>query len=529
MLPSKKNRWEILLFLIYYFCLNSDAFMPNCDHLLDKCQCHSTYATYYADIKETSKICLKMFKQKMSWADADKACRKEFSYLTTNDFINTVPAVLGRNASTLGEPVWTGIKRTPNGTFRGFYLKTSNYPELFTEDTDDDGFDQWAKGEPVHDCAAWIIESGHLITLPCETKLEFVCQNTGFPVYPVSGTLACPQSWLFYYHSPVTSKKCIRPFSFHPGTFMDQSEACSNIGGTVADIAVYLMSYNYLSRLNITGFRVSNNGGCIPAYLEAVVGGSDGSINCSHTVFICERDRQNISVTVKILPEISSLSNVKDGFLTCDVSFHGQTISNLEDKLQYIWLKDGKPIKNNHSQFWFRDVPNLGSALGHYRCGVTGEGLEDTYMSSEASLDWRPITRDCNPNLLEGTKWLSFNYSLCTKYLSTIKNSKIQCPESFKPLDENFCYMTYKDKHTYEEAEEVCNKRSSYLMDLEAISKTLLSKLELFSTYWISERRPSEWFEEENHSILHEDRQTPRCITVKKNGERRSLQYFAVR
>ncbi|GBO35298.1 hypothetical protein AVEN_74352-1 [Araneus ventricosus] len=131
-------------------------------------------------------------------------------------------------------------------------LKYENF--LIHRENGDNNSLGWAKGEPVHDCVALDIASGNLITLPCATELAFVCQNTGFPVYPVSGTLACPNNWLFYYHSPMTREKCIRPFSFHPETsFMDQSEACSNIGGTVADTADYTNSYNYFSRLNITG------------------------------------------------------------------------------------------------------------------------------------------------------------------------------------------------------------------------------------------------------------------------------------
>ncbi|GBO23453.1 hypothetical protein AVEN_260056-1, partial [Araneus ventricosus] len=272
----------------------------------------------------------------------------------------------------------------------------------------------WAKGEPVHVCVALDIASGNLITLPCATELAFVCQNTGFPVYPVSGTLACPNSWLFYYHSPMTREKCIRPFSFHPETsFMDQSEACSNIGGTVAVTADYTNSYNYFSRLNITGFRVTDGQPCQPKYLEAVVGGSTAKINCSHIVFICEHARRNFSPTVRILPEFSnSLSSANDSLLTCDVSFHGQNATAQDNQLHYIWLRNGIPTGNRGSLLQLNDIQESirwFSVPGQYLCGIMVEGFEDVYTSPHVMYSYS-VSVDRNPDQLEPTRFE--NYSL---------------------------------------------------------------------------------------------------------------------
>ncbi|CAL1285037.1 unnamed protein product [Larinioides sclopetarius] len=684
MLYTVKNHLRFLFHLCYFYMI-ADAFMPSCEDLLDKCQCHSTYTRYNNEgniVPNSTKICLKMFKERLTWSDADSMCRKEFSYLVNSYIISSVATVLWGNDSTLYNSVWIGIKRTSSRTSESKYFRISNYPELFTENGDDNSVG-WAKGEPVHDCVALDIASGNLITLPCATELAFVCQNTGFPVYPVSGTLACPRSWLFYYHSPMIREKCIRPFSFHPETsFMDQTEACSNIGGIVADTADYTNSYNYFSRLNITGFRVTDGQPCLPKYLEAVVGGSTTKINCSHIVFICEQARINISPTVRILPEISnSISSANDSFLVCDVSFYSQNITIEENQLHYIWLRNGIPTRNRGSLLQFSDIQESikwFSVPGQYHCGIMVEGFEEVYTSlrvmylySEVSIyittlegnaremdykdisqkgfklfkdfldnflltkskdifqdlneqewvfqngwlngnkaylkyylyvkrsdtliseklnenefyqklkdhlnrkdisfgtdketpivsqllsadtcfeehvpisetpyhgilvwketktksvsepmclkDWRMVTRECKPSLEEGAKWLPFNYSECTKYQPTIKDSKTQCPKGFKFLDENLCYTTFKDKNTYEAAEKICRSLSSYVMDLKAINEIrLLSKLETSSTYWISKRRSPECFVDDDYSILREDQRMPHCITVLPKGE----------
>ncbi|KAF8763939.1 hypothetical protein HNY73_022066 [Argiope bruennichi] len=93
--------------------------------------------------------------------------------------------------------------------------------------------------------------------------------------------------------------------------------------------------------------------------------------------------------------------------------------------------------------------------------------------------DWRLITRECKPSAINGAQWQPFDYSKCTKYQPAVKEMETTCPNGFKILDQNLCYVIYKDRKTFDEAEEICHNKSSFLMDLESLRKTkLLSELD---------------------------------------------------
>ncbi|GBM80750.1 hypothetical protein AVEN_96416-1 [Araneus ventricosus] len=162
--------------------------MPECRNAFDKCQCHRTYKQYnneMDDDQKTTKVCLKLYKsKKLNWKDADKKCKTEFSYLLFNYTENTAFVDFKKEGVNL---VWIGIRK-----LSGFYTSLSNYPSLFKESDGERGM-QWADDEPIYDCVALDISSGKLVTRSCSTQLAFVCQNNGFPIYPVSNKMKAGQ------------------------------------------------------------------------------------------------------------------------------------------------------------------------------------------------------------------------------------------------------------------------------------------------------------------------------------------------
>ncbi|GIY99960.1 uncharacterized protein CEXT_431991 [Caerostris extrusa] len=146
--------------------------------------------------------------------------------------------------------VWTGIRKISE-----FYVTQSDKPSLYKE-SNRELSKRWAPDEPVHDCVALDIVSDYLVTLPCNTELEFICQNNGFPIYPVTETLICPEEWLFFYQLPVSRKKCIRPF-IRSKNIDDAEETCLKSGSNIADLQdyfflAYIHEYLEYSRFWIT-------------------------------------------------------------------------------------------------------------------------------------------------------------------------------------------------------------------------------------------------------------------------------------
>ncbi|GFU45468.1 adhesion G-protein coupled receptor G6 [Nephila pilipes] len=587
-----------------------------------------------------------MFIEKVNWSDAEMICKKEHSYLM-NDRMDH--SFFHEFESKGINRIWIGIKK-----MSGFYLSSSYQPSLYKESVREWG-KKWHDEEPVHDCVALDISLGHLITLPCSTELQFVCQNNGFPIYPVTETLSCPDDWLFIYHLPMNRKKCIKAFK-RSKTIDDAEFTCWDLGSTVADLEDYFSMYNYLNSLNITGYGFTENSteACVTKIIESFLGNSVKSnvrLDCTDKLFVCEQDSRKISLTAKILPEISESflsSDTSKNILTCDVSLNGKSMSGMMNLLHFMWFKNGIPISVDSHLFQVGFYPDPIKVLlspvtrqGTYKCGVITEGFQDPYLSpavdyfySDVSTyiltlqgnakelkyqdfskiafrkfrsdlnrymasftgdlksfvpdvkwdfqeswfdghnatvkillyidrneslftviqnetesyrilrkyfeerklisekwdkfsmkiqsadvcfeerlpssnkdvlhwkdtiqtksavseplclnDWRLVTRECKPCISNGAKWVPFNYSICTSYQPSIKDLEPSCPEGFRALEQNLCYAIHRNKHSLEEAEEICWNKSSFLMDFKILKNTRISSelAIIFSRPW---------------------------------------------
>ncbi|GBN45897.1 hypothetical protein AVEN_187600-1 [Araneus ventricosus] len=382
----KKSSARIIPCLLCCLYVLTDALMPKCKDDFDKCQCHSTYSNEDMDGDKSPKSCLKLHSKKFNWLDAEAACKKEFSYLLYNYTNSSLIEDFRRKGVEL---IWIGVRR-----ISGFYVSLVE-EKLYKESTKHWG-KKWAEDEPVHNCVALHLSAGHLVTRPCTTELEFVCQNNGFPVYPVAETLACPEDWLMFYQLPVTRKKCIKPFKRSKA--VDNSlETCSKFDSNVAEYEDYFAVYTYMSTLSITDFEIKeNNTECVTEYIGSVLGRSlinNLNLTCSDALFICEKDTDNMSVTARILPEYSdsfSSANTSQSLLTCDVSVHGRNITGKESQLHFVWFQNGIPVpvdSHLHQLRFYADPTKVLSTpvirQGAYRCGVTIEGLQDLYESKE--------------------------------------------------------------------------------------------------------------------------------------------------
>ncbi|CAL1269308.1 unnamed protein product [Larinioides sclopetarius] len=690
MSSAKTSRIRFFSYFLCSLCVITGASMPECRNAFDKCQCHKTYKQYnneMDDDQKTIKVCLKLYKsKKLNWKDADMKCKTEFSYLLFNYTENTAFEDFKKEGVNL---VWIGIRKLD-----GFYTSLSNYPCLFKESDRERGM-QWANNEPIYDCVALDILSRKLVTRSCSTQLAFVCQNNGFPIYPVANTLACPEDWLLFYHADmeedkgrkknIVMKNCIRAFKR-----IDQytEQACSNIKSTkVDDDGYYITLYGYFSRLKIKDFpKLSGGNICIGKYIESALGGPlkviDTVVTCPEMLFICEQDFRNISLTTKIVPEIlNSLSTTNANLttFTCEVSFNDKNVIPIEEilkQLHFKWFKDEIPTSVGGNLLHLNSSSMIHQ--GSYHCEIRIEGLQDIYLSSEVSYfysdvstyiltlhgsstslsyedfskisfqnfisylnesmvafsigdvlsfadlnwklqkawlsginatvqvllyfkrnkslninlhdemeffnalqmhtsrkqetnrrfvgislilqsavicfeesvpsvetlyddillwkdaaqtksavsapmclnDWRLVTRECKASIIDGAKWLPFNYSMCTKYQSAIKDIKFNCPPGLRELESNVCYDVFKEEHTLEDAEGICDTRSSFLMNLNLLNNTrLLFELEISSKYWISEGTRTMKSKNETYSYHKMINRNFHCIVVNQiNG-----------
>ncbi|XP_055937332.1 uncharacterized protein LOC129966790 isoform X1 [Argiope bruennichi] len=679
MSSAKRSPSMIIPYLLCCLYVISDAVMPKCKDDFDKCQCHSSYTNDEIDGEKDPKNCLKLHSKTFTWFDAEAACKAEFSYLLYNYTNSSLIEDFRRKGVDL---IWIGIRR-----ISGFYVSIAE-EKPYKESIKQWG-KKWGEDEPFHDCVALHLSAGYLVTRPCATELEFVCQNNGFPVYPVVETLACPEDWFMFYQLPMASKKCIKPFKRSKA--IDNSlETCSKYESNVAEDEVYYALYSNMSALGIADFEIDeNNAECVTKLIGAVLGGSViSNLTCSDALFICEKDTGNVSATVRILPEYSdSLSsvNTSQGLLTCDVSIHGWNISGKENQLRFIWFQNGIPVpvdSHLHQLSFYADPTKVLSTpvirQGTYRCGVMIEGLQDTYVSKDLNYffsdvstyiltlegaasdlgyfdfsrigfrkfrnklnetmttftaglpeffpafewdyqkawsngnnatvqlllynkrndsqystsrtekelyqalrkhflqrqpisgksasfrlllqsadvcfeevvpssktshngillwkdtvqtksavsepmclnDWKLVTRECRPSVTDGARWISFNYARCTKYQPAVKDLEITCPNGFKELDRNLCYRVFKENHTLKEAKEICQNRSSYLMDLKSLNnRRIISELEISSTYWFSEKTGSGRIEEKSYNLLDDKNSNFNCFMTKRIKE----------
>ncbi|GIY80897.1 adhesion G-protein coupled receptor G6 [Caerostris darwini] len=374
--------------------------MPRCRGAFDRCQCHSTYTNFINKTEEqqnTTKNCLKIFTEKLNWFDADKTCQNEFSFLLHNNTGNLLFQELKNKNIKL---VWTGIRKISE-----FYVTQSDKPSLYKE-SNRELSKRWAPDEPVHDCVALDIVSDHLVTHPCNTELEFICQNNGFPIYPVTETLICPEEWLFFYQLPVSRKKCIRPF-IRSKNIDDAEETCLKSGSNIADLQDYFSLHIYMSTLNIADFGLPEreNETCVTKKIQSVFGNSlrdNIKLFCTDTFFICEQDSKNLSLTVKVLPELLNSFTTKDtggNLLTCDVSLDGKNINRIENQLHYMWFKNGIPVSVNNHLFqigYYNDPTKISSSpiiwQGSYHCEVMVEGLQNVFISPKVNYFYSDIS-----------------------------------------------------------------------------------------------------------------------------------------
>ncbi|GBO05404.1 hypothetical protein AVEN_264005-1, partial [Araneus ventricosus] len=157
---------------------------------------------------------------------------------------------------------------------------------------------QWEVDEPIHECVALNISSGHLVTQKCDTELEYVCQNFGFPVYPISKSLACPKEWLLFYQLPVGNLHCIKLFAGPangPGV-LNETSTCLELGSRVANLQDFQDLYFNMSQLNISGYGLIDPGSdCETTRIESVFGDNmKENHTCLDKIFICERNRRRI-------------------------------------------------------------------------------------------------------------------------------------------------------------------------------------------------------------------------------------------
>ncbi|KAF8763738.1 Adhesion G-protein coupled receptor G6 like protein [Argiope bruennichi] len=380
MFSKKNNKLRIFQYFLCSLCVVNDASMPECKNAFDKCQCHRSYKLYNKEMdddQKTTKLCLKLHKsKKLNWKDADKKCKTEFSYLLFNYTENTAFEDYKKEGINL---IWIGIQK-----LSGYYTSLSNYPSLFKESNEVWGR-QWAGGEPIYDCVALDISTGNLVTRSCSTRLEFVCQNNGFPVYPIANTLACPEGWLFYYHIDMDMKKCIRVFKRRDYR-QDTEEECKKIGATAAEVDGYIELYAHMSKSNIKDFASLSGSICNGRYIESVLGGPrnvmDTAITCPEMPFICEQDFRSISLVPKILPDvIDSIFSTDTNSTTfaCNVTFNGKNVPEIE-QLHFKWFKNGIPSSDGN---FLHLSPSSMIHQGSYHCEVRVEGLQGAFLSSE--------------------------------------------------------------------------------------------------------------------------------------------------
>ncbi|GBM80830.1 hypothetical protein AVEN_33436-1 [Araneus ventricosus] len=155
--------------------------MPDCEGMQDKCQCHPSFTSYKINAIKHQRNCLKMFPEKKIWDVASKTCSNEFSALA----YNRIPDSFFEDFRNRGvNLIWLGIRKR-----LGNYIVEGNVEHVFNLWTSNYQGWKWEGKELSHDCFAFNISSGYMVTQNCNTELEYVCENFGFPVYPLSKNL----------------------------------------------------------------------------------------------------------------------------------------------------------------------------------------------------------------------------------------------------------------------------------------------------------------------------------------------------
>ncbi|GBM61214.1 hypothetical protein AVEN_241593-1 [Araneus ventricosus] len=282
--------------------------------------------------------------------------------------------------------IWIGIRKR-----LGFYTVRAPVEYVFKIKNNSEQVLEWGNEEPVHDCVALNISSGHLVTQNCYTNLEYVCQNFGFPVYPVSKSLACPKEWLFFYQRQVGMLNCIQVFKSQPGR--NAAATCLELRSQVADLRDFRELYDHMKELNISGYGVKGNGSnCEIKRIESVLGDHlKENLTCFDEIFICERNTSRISLRPKVSPDFSDSvegATVQQSFLTCEVPFKSRDFSEIEDQLHYVWYKDEIPISVDSPVLNLSSYPEPVKQMssyairqGTYSCVVTVEGIVDRFSS----------------------------------------------------------------------------------------------------------------------------------------------------
>ncbi|GBM04012.1 hypothetical protein AVEN_99205-1 [Araneus ventricosus] len=370
--------------------------MPNCDDMIERCQCHRDYMYYNDDAgPNTTKICLKTFLNTANWSQAHESCISEFSYILTMDINSSMVEDLIERGIDF---IWTGIIYD-----KGFYVSISNHNQqrLFKE-SDQEWGQKWAENEPIHECVSLNIVSGTLVTRTCDTQLAYVCQNNGFPlpIYPITISLACPKDWFFFYLVPLTEKHCVKPFKANSASTdsTEGKEFCLKIAEDVAQNKDYLNLYKKIKKLKIEGY--TNTSVCATKRIDALFGGSSVNnitANCSDKIFICERDPIGIVATVKVSPEYSEFvlsTDINKDVFTCEIFFENTIPYNNSGKgnrLYYNWFRNGVPIHVHNYSLHLSSYPDPVNAnhylpafrQGSYSCKVLLDGYKYQFESPE--------------------------------------------------------------------------------------------------------------------------------------------------
>ncbi|KAG8200819.1 hypothetical protein JTE90_006399 [Oedothorax gibbosus] len=279
---------------------------------------------------------------------------------------------------------------------------------------------------PVFDCVALDTSTGELVTLDCSTKLEFICENNGFPIYPVRETLACPDSWSFFYQLPFSRKKCIRAFTSHSPS--EAENTCLAHGSEIANTADYSELYVYQKHLNSTEKSPSNETiyshqnslnttvlgsdslknstrPCWPHLLLSLLGPSGktfGNLSCGDNIFICEQDTINLPIYAKVTPDISEAFpsyEYSNDQLTCEVFLDGRPLNETKHQVQYQWFKNGIPIQETSRLFklgFYWDSTKFfylkENRQGTYSCGARVVGLLEMHLSEEINYFYSDIS-----------------------------------------------------------------------------------------------------------------------------------------
>ncbi|CAL1268778.1 unnamed protein product, partial [Larinioides sclopetarius] len=312
--------------------------MPDCRDKKDKCQCHPSYTEYKDDRYKQPRNCLKMGSKKRSWDAANYRCADELSVLA--DY--KIPKSLFEDFRKRGvNLVWIGIKKRLE-----FYTVRAPMEYVFKAWNNSERAPDWEEGEPIHECVAMNISSGLLVTRDCDTELEYVCLNFGFPVYPVSKSLACPKKWLLFYQRQFGKLNCIRLFKT---LGRNTTAACLEQRSQVTDLQEFLDFYSYMSQLNISGYGLKDpKSSCDTKRIESIFGDHfNENLTCIDDIFICERSRRRISLEPKILPDFSDAADrllIGQKSLTCEVPLKGRNFREVKDQLHYVWYKEEVPI-----------------------------------------------------------------------------------------------------------------------------------------------------------------------------------------